>query len=162
MVLPVVEHNGEVLKYMGDGLLATFNLEGRPRDSICHDAMEAAYDAYMRVRDLNAARSAKGLPVMELDLALHLGDVLYGNVGADNRLDFTVIGPAVNEASRIEALCDELGRNILISSTFAEAATLCAPHMVPLGRHSLRGIREPQEIYTVDFVEQHCAIPAAS
>ena len=67
---------------------------------------------------LNAARAAAGAPVASVDLALHLGDVLYGNVGATDRLDFTVIGPAINEAARIEALCEPLGRTVLVSAEF--------------------------------------------
>ena len=83
---------------------------------------EAAAEAVENVRALNRERRAADWPAMELDIALHLGDVLYGNVGAGDRLDFTVIGPAVNEASRIEALCTPLGHNILISEAFAKAA----------------------------------------
>src|SRR5207237_1259504 len=80
-----------------------------------------------------------------VDLALHLGDVLYGNVGAVNRLDFTVIGPAVNEAARIEALCEPLGRQVLVSAELA-AAIGEDSRLEPLGHHTLRGVREPREI----------------
>ncbi len=79
-------------------------------------------------------------------LALHLGEVLYGNIGASDRLDFTVIGPAVNEASRIQALCKSLDRSILISSTLQQTAG--GDHgLESLGLHTLRGVREPQELF---------------
>ncbi len=83
---------------------------------------------------------------MDFGLALHLGEVFYGNIGASDRLDFTVIGPAVNEASRIQALCRPLDRNILISSTFQETAG-GKPGLESLGFHALRGVQEPQELF---------------
>ena len=150
MVPPLLAHGGQVLKYLGDGFLATFNLEDVPRDSVCSDSLQAAYEAILRVRELNASRAAAGKPVMELDIALHLGDVLYGNVGAADRLDFTVIGPAVNEASRIETLCAQLGHNVLISQAFAEATVSCTDRLISVGRQTLRGVRDAQEIYTID------------
>lgn len=150
MVPPILDHGGQVLKYMGDGLLATFNLAGRPRDSICSDALAAACQALSGVAALNAELKAAGRPVMGLDIAVHLGDVLYGNVGAADRLDFTVIGPAVNEASRIEALCRPLGRNLLVSEAFAATAVACAPHLISVGRHELRGVRGAQELFTME------------
>mgnify|MGYP002629762430 CR=1 FL=1 len=151
MVPPVVERGGQVLKFLGDGLLATFNLEDQPRDSVCQVALQTGMETLSRVRRLNEKRKSQGLPVLELDIALHLGDVLYGNVGAAGRQDFTVIGPAVNEASRLEALCQELGHHLLVSESFARAATACADQLIPLGRHELRGVRRAQEIYTVDL-----------
>jgi adenylate cyclase len=151
MVPPVTERGGQVLKFMGDGLLATFNLEDQPHNSICGVALQAAIETLQRVRTLNEQRTTQGLPVMELDIALHLGDVLYGNVGAADRQDFTVIGPAVNEASRIEVLCQELGHHLLVSETFAQAATACADSLIPLGRHELRGVKRAQELYTVEI-----------
>lgn len=151
MVPPVVQYGGQVLKFLGDGLLATFNLEEQPRDAVCVMAMQAATQTLERVGALNEQRRADGLPVMELDIALHLGDVLYGNVGAADRQDFTVIGPAVNEASRIEVLCQELGHHLLVSESFADAATACTDRLISLGRHELRGVKHAQEIYTVDM-----------
>jgi adenylate cyclase len=151
MVPPVTERGGQVLKFMGDGLLATFNLEDQPHNSICSVALQAGVQTLLRVNALNERRRAEGLPVMELDIALHLGDVLYGNVGAADRQDFTVIGPAVNEASRIEVLCQELGHHLLVSETFAQAATACEGSLIPVGRHELRGVRQAQELYTVDL-----------
>ncbi len=149
MVYPLMGRGGQVLKFIGDGLLATFDLENAGKDSVCREALDSAVEALDLVKRLNAERSAAGQPVMELDLALHLGDVLYGNVGALDRQDFTVIGPAVNEASRIEDQCERLGRNILLSETFAAAAAQCSDRLMSLGRHTLRDIRAPQELFTV-------------
>jgi adenylate cyclase len=99
---------------------------------------------------LNAARCEAGKPIAAVDLALHLGEVLYGNVGAVDRLDFTVIGPAVNEVARIETLCEPLGRKVLIS---AELASVVGDRrrLEPLGYHTLRGVRDPREIYSLDL-----------
>lgn len=150
MISPIVDRGGEVLKFMGDGLLATFNLNGQPRDSVCSVALVAATEAIRAVHALNQRRKEDLKPVMDLDIAMHLGDVLYGNVGARDRLDFTVIGPAVNEASRIESICSKVGRNILISEAFAKAATDCSHRLIPIGDHALRGVRGRQMLFTVD------------
>ena len=149
MVRPVVARGGQVLKYLGDGLLATFELRSDVADTLCGHALAAAEESLASVRRLNQERSAANQPIMELDIALHLGDVLYGNVGAADRLDFTVIGPAVNEASRIEILCGALGRNLLISEAFVAAATGCAARLVSVGRHALRGVSRAQELFTL-------------
>ncbi|MCH7864920.1 MAG: hypothetical protein IIC56_06880 [Proteobacteria bacterium] len=153
MVCPLMGRGGQVLKFIGDGLLATFDLSNAGNDSVCREALDSAVEALDLVKRLNAERSAAGQPVMELDLALHLGDVLCGNVGALDRQDFTVIGPAVNEASRIEDQCERLGQNILLSETFAAAASKCSDRLVSLGRHSLRDVRAPQELFTVKDVD---------
>jgi len=150
MISPIVDRGGEVLKFMGDGLLATFNLNGQPRESVCSVALVAASEAIRAVHALNQRRKEDLRPVMDLDIAMHLGDVLYGNVGARDRLDFTVIGPAVNEASRIESICSKVGRNILISEAFAKAATDCSHRLIPIGDHALRGVRGRQMLFTVD------------
>src|SRR5262249_56673724 len=96
---------------------------------------------------LNATRAAAGAPAVAVDLALHLGEVLYGNVGATDRLDFTVIGPAVNEVARIETLCEPLGRKVLLSAEFAAAAGGCDGRLKSLGHHDLRGVKEATEIF---------------
>ena len=150
MVPPITRRGGQVLKFIGDGLMATFDLDGRERDSICSDALQSAYEMVAGTAEINAARRAAGLPTMDLDIALHLGDVFYGNVGAADRLDFTVIGPAVNEASRIESLCEPLGHNVLVSETFAGAAVACTGRLIPVGTHQLRGVRHSQALYTID------------
>lgn len=149
MVRPVEKRGGQVLKFLGDGLLATFGVGALQPPDVCATALDAAQEAMDLVAALNRKRQGEGKPVMELDLALHLGEVLYGNVGSDDRLDFTVIGPAVNEASRMEALCKDLGQNLLISESFADSATGCRSRLTSLGRHSLRGVREPVELFTL-------------
>jgi adenylate cyclase len=84
-----------------------------------------------------------------LDIALHAGEVTYGNIGTADRLDFTVIGPAVNEAARLEGLCKVLGKPILISKSFAQAAEGVREPLLSVGRHPLRGVREAQEVFTI-------------
>ena len=137
---------GQVLKFLGDGMLATFPFVDATRDTTCSDALDAAADAMAGLDRLNAARQEAGKPIAAVDLALHLGEVLYGNVGAVDRLDFTVIGPAVNEAARIETLCEPLGRKVLISAELA-AVVGDRRRLEPLGYHTLRGVRDPREIY---------------
>ncbi len=141
---------GQVLKFLGDGLLATFPLNGRPAAEVCELALDAAAKTLGEVRALSAERARAQQPIMDLDLVLHLGDVYYGNVGSTDRLDFTVIGPAVNEAARIEALCGQHDRNLLISEAFARAASRSADRLVSIGRYALRGVRSAQSLYTLD------------
>ena len=146
MAAPVLAHNGQILKFMGDGLLATFDLTGRDEAAVCRDALAAATALSDYFPVFNEAREKAQKPVMQFGLALHLGEVLYGNIGASERLDFTVIGPAVNEASRIQALCRPLERNVLVSRSFQEAAGT-GHDLEPLGLHTLRGVREPRELF---------------
>jgi len=150
-VVPVVvAHGGQVLKFLGDGLLATFPLEDHCAAAACERALDAAAEALSCVRELNATRASDGGPVMDLDVVLHLGELVYGNVGSADRLDFTVVGPAVNEAARIEALCAQHGVNLLTSEAFARGATRSADRLVSIGRFVLRGVRSAQSIYTLD------------
>ena len=149
MAGPVERRGGSVLKFMGDGLLATFGLGDSQRSDVCRTALDAGAEAIAAVARLNQDRVAAGKASMQLDLALHLGEVMYGNVGTNQRLDFTVVGPAVNEASRIEALCKELDRNLLVSQTFQAAATQCRHRLVSVGRHQLRGVRDTTELFTL-------------
>jgi adenylate cyclase len=141
---------GQVLKFIGDGMLATFSFEEANRAETCRRALDAASEAMQQLDALNKARATAGVPVASVDLALHVGEVLYGNVGAADRLDFTIIGPAVNEAARIEALCEPLGRPVLISPEFAAAAMGGECRLESLGRHALRGVRERKEIFALD------------
>jgi adenylate cyclase len=141
---------GQVLKFMGDGMLAIFSFTDAARDETCGRALDAAVEAMRAIDQLNDARRAAGKPVAAVDLALHLGEVLYGNVGATDRLDFTVIGPAVNEVARIEALCEPLGHKVLVSAELAAAVT-DNRRLLPLGRHRLRGVKEGREIYALDL-----------
>jgi adenylate cyclase len=150
LAAPLRSRGGQVLKFLGDGLLATFASEEAAEEKVCRRALDAAAEAMAGLDRLNAARAETGKPIAAVDLALHLGEVLYGNVGAVDRLDFTVIGPAVNEVARIETLCEPLGRKVLVSAEFA-AALGDSPRLQPLGRHELRGVREPREIYALDL-----------
>jgi adenylate cyclase len=138
-------HKGDVLKFLGDGFLAIFSLEGREPAAVCAEALAAA-DAMRAANDrLNAERTAAGRAPLVVDVALHLGEVMYGNVGSNRRLDFTVIGPAVNEASRIEALCEPLGERLLVSESFAGA---CGEPLRSVGTHELRGVARTQQLFT--------------
>jgi adenylate cyclase len=139
---------GEVLKFMGDGILAIF--DAAAAEDACCQALDAADDAVRRVAALNERRAADGLPVTRLYLGLHVGEVFYGNIGSFHRLDFTVVGPAVNETSRIAALCRSLDQHVLFSSVFASAAGQNRGRLVSVGRYALRGVRRPQELYTLD------------
>jgi adenylate cyclase len=141
---------GQVLKFMGDGMLATFPLGENGGEKICREALDAAAEAQRALDRLNSARASAGKPAVDVDLALHIGEVLYGNVGAADRLDFTVIGPAVNEVSRIETLCEPLGHRILVSAELA-AVVGDSHRLEPLGHHRLRGVSEPRAIYALEF-----------
>jgi len=145
------QRGGQVLKFLGDGMLAIFPFEDASREAVCRRALDAAAEAMRAIDRLNAARGEAGKPAAAVDLALHLGEVLYGNVGAVDRLDFTVIGPAVNEAARIETLCEPLGRKVLVSAELA-AAVGESCRLVPLGQHKLRGVSEPREIYGLEII----------
>jgi adenylate cyclase len=147
---------GQVLKFMGDGMLAIFPFVDATQDETCGRVLDAAVEAMHAIDRLNDARRAAGEPIAAVDLALHLGEVLYGNVGAADRLDFTVIGPAVNEAARIETLCEPLGYKVLVSAELAAAAADSA-RLRPLGRHRLRGVREEREVYALDLGAQGAA-----
>jgi adenylate cyclase len=145
---PAIEAGGgQVLKFLGDGLLASFQLDGRRsgRD-VGLAALQAAKAALNAVAELNAERTADGLPVLALDIALHEGLVMYGNVGTGARLDFTLIGPTVNEASRLENLCGMLDCNLVASESFVRTVGADAG-LVSLGRHALRGVAEVREVF---------------
>lgn len=143
----IADQGGEVLKFMGDSVLAIFPVDAaRGPQPAVDAAINAARDATSRIGDGNAVRREKGLPEIGFGIALHHGNVVYGNIGAPDRLDFTVIGPAVNQTARIEALCRTLDRPVLMSQRIAAAAE---SELVSLGFHALRGVREPQEIFTL-------------
>ena len=148
IISAIHEKGGDVLKLMGDGTLAIFTSEDRGR--ACDAALTAALAARRGVAATNDRRTAKGLPVAEVYLALHIGDVFYGNIGSKERLDFTVIGPAVNEVSRIAAMCRSVDQPLLVSSAFAAAMGEPRSRLVSVGRYALRGIGRPQELFTVE------------
>jgi adenylate cyclase len=148
LVSAIHAQGGEVLKFIGDGLLAVFSRGDF--EETCRQALAAEADARNRVAELNARRSADGLPVTRFYLGLHVGEVFFGNIGSVDRLDFTVVGPAVNETSRIAAMCRSLDQPVLLSSIFANAAPSCRAQLVSVGRYALRGVGRPQELYTLD------------
>jgi class 3 adenylate cyclase len=138
---------GEVLKFMGDGVLAIFPVAGASPRNACEAALKTVAAARSGMAHLDAERHREGLAPLPFGVALHLGEVLWGNIGAADRLDFTAIGPAVNLVSRLEGLCRPLDRAVLISGAFAAETT--AP-LIPLGEHALRGIAAPCAVFTVD------------
>jgi adenylate cyclase len=145
MVSPSQEARGEILKFMGDGVLAIFPAEDDEDFAPASlRALEAATQALERLAAINRGRRAKEEPELRTGIGLHLGEVIYGNVGAADRLDFTVIGPAVNLASRIEGLTKRLSRPLLTSRAFAE---VCPQPLVSLGFHPVRGLYHPEEVF---------------
>jgi adenylate cyclase len=147
IVSSIHQHSGDVLKLIGDGVLAIFPAEDRAR--ACTEALAAAREARAAVAALSERRRAEGLPATNMYLGLHLGIVFYGNIGSKERLDFTVVGPSVNEVSRIAAMCRSVDQPILISSAFAASAAE-PRRFASVGRFALRGVGKPQELYTLD------------
>lgn len=147
IVSAIHEHGGDVLKLIGDGTLAIFTAEGRAQ--ACTAALSAAIATRRSIAALNARRLAEGRPATDIYLGLHVGDVFYGNIGSRERLDFTVIGPAVNEVSRIAAMCRSVDQPVLMSAAFADVEAV-KRKVVSVGRYALRGVSEPQELFTFD------------
>jgi adenylate cyclase len=141
-------HEGDVLKLIGDGTLAIFTAADRA--SACHAALAAALEARRAVALVNERRIAANLPTTDMYLGLHVGEVFYGNIGSEERLDFTVVGPAVNEVSRIASMCRSLDQPVLTSSAFAVAIDEPKRLLVSVGRYALRGVERPQSLFTVD------------
>jgi adenylate cyclase len=141
-------HGGHILKFMGDGILAIFPDDDTTR--ACKNALAAAANLRRRIVALNERRDAAGLPVTDTHLALHVGELLYGNLGSPRRLDFTVLGSAVNEAARIGSLCGSLEQPVIASWAFADAAGEGRSLLVSLGRYAMKGIARPQELFTLD------------
>jgi adenylate cyclase len=148
VISAIHDAGGEVLKLIGDGTLAIFRADDPGQ--ACRCALSAKTLAGQRIAALNRRRAEAGLPVTQAYLGLHVGEVFYGNVGSSDRLDFTVVGPAVNEASRIAAMCRSIERGVLLSAAFAEAALEeDRRHLVSVGRYALRGVAQPQELFTL-------------
>ena len=137
---------GEVLKLIGDGVLAIFPVAGGGPRGACDAALRAVSAARAGMAHLDEARRQQGLSPLRFGAALHLGEMLWGNIGAADRLDFTAIGPAVNLVSRLEGLCRPLDRAVLISGAFAAETT---SSLMPLGMHELRGIASPCAVFTM-------------
>ncbi len=142
MADPIERHDGEILKFMGDGLLAVFPLDKPNACQRLIGALTAAYEALAR-------RTSANFPV-QFGTGVHVGEVMYGNIGSQRRLDFTVIGPAVNLASRLETMTKQLKRPILISADFVASAG-CAAQTDCLGMHSIKGFDEMIEVHALNI-----------
>lgn len=143
---PVEDHGGEVLKLIGDGILAIFPLNRGGARPACLAAYAAARSAFARLVEVNRRRAAAGASIIRTGITFHLGSVIYGNIGGANRLDFTVIGPAVNLVSRLQSLCSQLDKGMLLSAAFAKEAGL---PVVSVGHHRLRGVTAVQEVFAL-------------
>lgn len=149
VITSIQQAGGDVLKLIGDGTLAIFRADDRA--SACVSALAAEADMRRRVHELNERRKAEERPTTSVYVGLHVGAVFYGNIGSVDRLDFTVVGPAVNETSRIASMCRSVDRPLLISSAFAHALPAAArATLVSVGRFALRGVGRAQELYTLD------------
>lgn len=142
---PIQEVGGEILKFVGDAILAIFPIDdGCSTTEACARALGAATAAQARMAALNERRQAEGQATLGFGITLHVGDVIYGNIGTPDRLDFTVIGPAVNLVTRMEDLTKELQQPLLVSDLFAE---LAGGDFAPMGLHRFQGISEPRAIF---------------
>ncbi len=147
MATAIHAHGGQILKFIGDGVLAIFPLaDAAFRYTVCRGALEAAVEVIAAIETDNRGREAAGKPPIRFGLALHVGDIMYGNIGAPDRLDFTAIGPAVNLTARLEEVSATLGAVVAISADFAAATER---PLISLGRHALRGMAEPHEVFTL-------------
>lgn len=140
---PIARHGGEILKFIGDGLLAIFPLS---QPNACANLLRAVTEARQAMTALNERNNGTGRAPLNYGIGVHVGDVMYGNIGSTSRLDFTVIGPAVNMASRLEALTKQIGKPVLLSRDFAELVT---PEfeLERVGQHAVRGFSEPIELF---------------
>ena len=144
----IIDNGGDVLLLIGDAVLGIFPFsEDKTQAETGELAVKAAYDAVERIKELNACACDNGKCEASFGLGLHVGNVMFGNIGLPDRLQFTTVGPAVNEVARLEALTKDLGKRILMSKEFAE---IVGRKCMPMGEHTLRGIEEVREIYTLD------------
>jgi adenylate cyclase len=140
---PIARHGGEILKFIGDGLLAIFPLS---KPSACTNLLHAVAEARQAMVALNKKNGETGRAPLNYGVGVHVGDVMYGNIGSRTRLDFTVIGPAVNMASRLETLTKQLGRTVLLSRAFADFVASDFD-LERLGEHPIRGFSDPIELF---------------
>ena len=150
VIAPVEDHGGQVLKLIGDGMLAIFPLHAGGARPACLAAYSAAKAAFANLAEMNRRRRAAGEVTVRIGITFHLGPVIYGNIGGASRLDFTVIGPAVNLVSRMQRLCRDFGKGMLLSAAFAAEVGL---PVLSLGHHALRGMREPPEVFALPLAE---------
>ena len=145
----VHDEGGDVLKLIGDGVLAMFAGDDIIRAR--RAALRAEHLLRRNMTELNARRSEAGRPTTTAYVGLHVGEVFYGNIGSEDRLDFTVVGPAVNEVSRIASMCRSVDRALLVSQAFRDGLDAAAQvYLVSTGRFALRGIGRAQELHTLD------------
>ncbi len=145
----VLANGGKVLRFIGDAVLAIFPIRGggTSAQGACENALAAAREAQKRLAEVNRQRAEVGSEALAFGLGLHVGDVLYGNIGVPERLEFSVTGPAANEAARIEDLTKSLGHRVVASADFARFLTA---EWRSLGRHELRGVGDAVEVFTLD------------
>ena len=145
----VHDAGGDVLKLIGDGVLAMFT--GEDMTAARRSALRAEHRLRLNIGELNTRRSSAGRPTTSAYVGLHVGEVFYGNIGSEDRLDFTVVGPAVNEVSRIASMCNSVDREFLVSSEFRAGLDVTGRrYLVSTGRYALRGIGRAQDLYTLD------------
>lgn len=148
-IAAIHDSGGDVLKLIGDGVLAMFT--GDDMAKAKRSALRAEHQFRKNMKVLNARRSAAGRPVTSAYVGLHVGEVFYGNIGSDERLDFTVVGPAVNEVSRIASMCSSVDRELLASTAFQSGLDAAGrKYFVSTGRFALRGIGQAQDLHTLD------------
>jgi adenylate cyclase len=140
---PIARHGGEILKFIGDGLLAIFPLS---EPNACANLLHAVSEARQAMTALNQKNGETGRAPLNYGIGVHVGDVMYGNIGSSTRLDFTVIGPAVNMASRLETLTKQLGRTVLLSRAFADFIKNDFD-LESVGEHPVRGFNDPIELF---------------
>jgi adenylate cyclase len=146
---PIYETGGDVLKLIGDGVLAMFT--GQDMAFAKRAALRAEHRFRRNMLALNTRRSSEGRPTTTAYVGLHVGEVFYGNIGSEDRLDFTVVGPAVNEVSRIASMCRSVDRELLASSEFRDGLDATGRrYLVSTGRYALRGIGRAKDLYTLD------------
>jgi adenylate cyclase len=148
IISAIHDRGGDVLKLIGDGTLAIFPVEDR--GEACRTALAAAEAARRTVAAVSRRRAEANLPMTDMYLGLHVGKVFYGNIGSEERLDFTVVGPAVNEVSRIASMCRSVDQPLLVSSAFAGALGEPSRRLVSVGRYALRGVARAQDLFTLD------------
>jgi adenylate cyclase len=141
----IVQHGGEILKFIGDAILAIFPV-GEDAGEACRRALLAAEETLDALPPLNQAHPER--PEVDIGIALHVGEVMYGNIGSRERLDFTVISSSVNETSRLEGLCKALRTRLLVSQSFADA--IARQDLVDLGEHDLKGVSSKRRVFTLE------------
>lgn len=158
----VTAHGGEILRFIGDAMLIVFPVQpgkdpDKARRVACRAALDAAVDAFSSLAVMNRLRRRDGKPEIQFGVGLHFGHVVYGNVGAPGRLDFTVMGPAVNRTSRMESLTKELGIPLLLSEEMGRIADL---PVTPRGKHAMKGVAEPQSVVSYTAFDEEFGFAA--